>query len=165
MDLEKAKKKRDEVAGIVNMRIRSVVTLLQESKDIVKLTAGKDGLEMELDNLKSLQAEVMHILLENADKKLLSEEEENFGVIKDKEHERVELLSRKSDRSSNAKSFVTRSSSMSSKRISAARAEAVALRPRLGSGLLRLHGSAKKFVHRLHAEYKIRSLNLSVYTE
>ena len=99
MDLEKAKKKRDEVAGIVNMRIRSVVTLLQESKDIVKLTAGKDGLEMELDNLKSLQAEVMHILLENADKKLLSEEEENFGVIKDKEHERVELLSRKSDRS------------------------------------------------------------------
>ena len=99
MDLVKAKKKRDEVAGIVNMRIRSVVTLLQESKDIVKLTAGKDGLEMELDNLKSLQAEVMHILLENADKKLLSEEEENFGVIKDKEHERVELLSRKSDRS------------------------------------------------------------------
>ena len=81
MDLEKAKKKRDEVAGIVNMRIRSVVTLLQESKDIVKLTAGKDGLEMELDNLKSLQAEVMHILLENADEKLLSEEEENFGVI------------------------------------------------------------------------------------
>ena len=114
MDLEKAKKKRDEVAGIVNMRIRSVVTLLQESKDIVKLTAGKDGLEMELDNLKSLQAEVIHILLENADEKLLSEEGENFGVIlnnvlecladvririKDKEHERVELLSRKSDRS------------------------------------------------------------------
>ena len=133
MDLEKAKKKRDEVAGIVNMRIRSVVTLLQESKDIVKLTAGKDGLEMELDNLKSLQAEVMHILLENADKKLLSEEEENFGVIKDKEHERVELLSRKSDRSSNVKSFVTRSSSMSPKRISAARAEAAALRAKLDS--------------------------------
>ena len=91
------------------------------------MTAGKDGLEMELDNLKSLQAEVMHILLENADKKLLSEEEENFGVIKDKEHERVELLSRKSDRSSNVKSFVTRSSSMSSKRISVARAEAAKL--------------------------------------
>ena len=33
---------------------------------------------------------------------------------------------------------------MSSKRFSAARAEAAALRPRLGSGLLRLHGSAKK---------------------
>ena len=112
------------------------------------MTAGKDGLEMELDNLKSLQAEVIHILLENADEKLLSEEGENFGVIlnnvlecladvririKDKEHERVELLSRKSDRSSNVKSFVTRSSSMSPKRISAARAEAAALRAKLDS--------------------------------
>ena len=45
MDLEKATKKRDKVAGTVNMRIRSVDTLLlKESEDIVKLTAGKTAL-------------------------------------------------------------------------------------------------------------------------
>ena len=49
MDLEKAKRKRDKAAGIVKGRIRSVDTLLKESEDIVKLTAGKDGLEMELE--------------------------------------------------------------------------------------------------------------------
>ena len=147
MDLEKAKRKRDKAAGIVKGRIRSVDTLLKESEDIVKLTAGKDGLEMELETLRSLQEEVTNILLEIADEELQSEDADYFAVIlnnslecladvkmrlKDKEQDRFELLSRKSDRSSTAKPSVSRSSSTSSKR-AAARASAAALRAKMDS--------------------------------
>ena len=45
------------------------------------MTAGKDGLEMELETFRSLQEEVTNILLEIADEELQSEGADYFAVI------------------------------------------------------------------------------------
>lgn len=80
------------------------------------MTAGKDGLEMELETFRSLQEEVTNILLEIADEELQSEGADYFAVIfnnslgcladvkvrlKDKEQDR--FCHCKSDRSLTAK--------------------------------------------------------------
>ena len=104
MDLDNARKKRNRAGIALKKQIKFVDDLLRQSKDIIALTAGLEGLQMKIDSLKSL-----HVMLElreddTGDFNYFSSMSDLFvdcvadvkARIKMLEEERVELLSRQS---------------------------------------------------------------------
>ena len=94
--------------------------LLEQCTDIVKLTASKDGLNMDMDNLKRLHNEISDLLMLNSDNEFPNEDHEYFDricnnyldccadvktKINDLTQERFEMLTQRSHKSSTKSSI------------------------------------------------------------
>ena len=60
MDLDNARKKRNRAGNAVKKQIEFEDDLLRQSKDIIALTAGLEGLQMKMDSLKSLHETIVN---------------------------------------------------------------------------------------------------------
>lgn len=146
MDLDDARKKRNRAGNALKKQIEFVDGLLRQSKDIIALTAGLEGLQMKMDSLKSLHETIANVTLElreddTGDFDYFSSMSDLFvdcvadvkARIKMLEEERVELLSQRSrssirtDRTSTSKNSQRTSSSMR------AAADAAALQVKMNS--------------------------------
>ena len=121
--------------------------LLEQCTDIVKLTASKDGLNMDVDNLKRLHNEISDLSMLNSDDEFPNEDHEYFDricnhyldccadvktKINDLTQERFEMLTQRSHKSS-AKSSISKLSKVSSKSSRQAAANAAGLKQRMTS--------------------------------
>ena len=127
--LENLRKKRNRAGEAVKARISRIdQLLLEQCTDIVKLTASKDGLNMDMDNLKRLHNEISDLLMLNSDNEFPNEDHEYFDricdnyldccadvktKINDLTQERFEMLTQRSHKSS-AKSSISKLSKVSS---------------------------------------------------
>lgn len=146
MDLDDARKKRNRAGNALKKQIEFVDGLLRQSKDIIALTAGLEGLQMKMDSLKSLHETIANVTLElreddTGDFDYFSSMSDLFvdcvadvkARIKMLEEERVELLSQRSrssirtDQTSTSKNSQRTSSSMR------AAADAAALQVKMNS--------------------------------
>ena len=64
MDLDSARKKRNTAGNALKKQIEFVDDLLRQSKDIIALTAGLEGLQMKMDFLNSLHETIVNVTLE-----------------------------------------------------------------------------------------------------
>ena len=60
MDLDNARKKRNRAGNALKKQIEFKDDLLGQSKDIIALTAGLEGLQMKMDSLKSLHETIVN---------------------------------------------------------------------------------------------------------
>ena len=146
MDLDDARKKRNRAGNALKKQIEFVDDLLRQSKDIIALTAGLEGLQMKMDSLKSLHETIVNVTLElheddTGDFDYFSSLSDLFvdcvadvkARIKMLEEERAELSSQRSrssirtDRTSTSKNSQRTSSSMR------AAADAAALQVKINS--------------------------------
>ena len=112
-DLEVAKRKIAQAVKTINKRLPQVNALLRENADLVRLMAGKDGLESEIDALRSQHKEIEDKFIRlNLTEELQSDADEYERLIntclesladlkmriKDQEMERMELISQRSSR-------------------------------------------------------------------
>ena len=63
MDLDDARKKRNRTGNALKKQIEFVDNLLRQSRDIIALTAGLEGLQMKMDSFKSLHETIGDELL------------------------------------------------------------------------------------------------------
>ena len=130
-DLEIGAKKQERAAKDVQSRIDAAYESLREPADLVKLNACKDGLQAELDNLKTVHENLIDLLIRLELNEREQREHDRYVAlndaalecladikirIKDQEIERVELLSQRSQRSKKSPSSFRSSSTSSSKR-------------------------------------------------
>jgi hypothetical protein len=127
--LENLRKKRNRAGEAVKARISRIdQLLLEQCTDIVKLTASKDGLNMDMDNLKRFHNEISDLLMLNSDNEFPNEDHEYYDricdnyldccadvktKINDLTQERFEMLTQRSHKSS-AKSSISKLSKVSS---------------------------------------------------
>ena len=146
--LENLRKKRNRAGEAVKARISHIdQLLLEQCTDIVKLTASKDGLNMDMDNLKRLHNEISDLSMLNSDDEFPNEDHEYFDricnnyldccadvktKINDLTQERFEMLTQRSHKSSGKSSIskLFKVSSMSSRQ---AAANAAGLKQRMTS--------------------------------
>ena len=130
-DLEIGAKKQERAAKDVQSRIDAAYESLREPADLVKLNACKDGLQAELDNLKTVHENLIDLLIRLELNEREQREHDRYVAlndaalecladikirIKDQEIERVELLSQRSQRSKKSPSSFRSSSTSSLKR-------------------------------------------------
>ena len=130
-DLEIGTKRKEGAAKDVRSRKDATYESLREPADLVKLSACKDGLEAELNNFNSIHENVTDLLIRLGLNEREQKEHDEYVVsnnaalecladvkvrIKDREIERVELLSQRSLRSKKPSPSVRSSSTSSSKR-------------------------------------------------
>ena len=60
MDLDNARKKRNRAGNALKKQIEFEDDLLGQSKDIIALTAGLEGLQMKMDSLKSVHETIVN---------------------------------------------------------------------------------------------------------
>ena len=129
MDLEMAKKRYTRAENTLKRCINRVDELLRESADLANLTAGKDGLELSMTDLKLFHETVIELQMKLGDEDSLEIEYGNHARlldaylecladvktrINDKEIERAELISQRSSSSTRSKrSRVSRGSAAS----------------------------------------------------
>ena len=146
--LENLRKKRNRAGEAVKARISRIdQLLLEQCTDIVKLTASKDGLNMDMDNLKRLHNEISDLSMLNSDDEFPNEDHEYFyricnnyldccadvkTKINDLTQERFEMLTQRSHKSS-AKSSISKLSKVSSMSSRQAAANAAGLKQRMTS--------------------------------
>ena len=146
--LENLRKKRNRAGEAVKARISHIdQLLLEQCTDIVKLTASKDGLNMDMDNLKRLHNEISDLLMLNSDNEFPNEDHEYFDricnnylyccadvktKINDLTQERFEMLTQRSHKSS-TKSSISKLSKVSSMSSRQAAANAAGLKQRMTS--------------------------------
>ena len=129
-NLEIAVKKKDNAMSALRSRMYNADMMLTNSEDIVKLTAGQDGLEAEMKTFKTLHENVIDLLIKLDLKESQQTEIEDYTSlydaylecladvkmrIKDQEMECAELLSHRSSRSKKSLSSARTSSTSSSK--------------------------------------------------
>ena len=146
--LENLRKKRNRAGEAVKDRISRIdQLLLEQCTDIVKLTASKDGLNMDMDNLKRLHNEISDLSMLNSDNEFPNEDHEYFDricnnyldccadvktKINDLTQERFEMLTQRSHKSS-AKSSISKLSKVSSMSSRQAAANAAGHKQRMTS--------------------------------
>ena len=146
--LENLRKKRNRAGEAVKARISRIdQLLLEQCTDIVKLTASKDGLNMDMDNLKRLRNEISDLLMLNSDNEFPNEDHVYFDricnnyldccadvktKINDLTQERFEMLTQRSHKSS-TKSSISKLSKVSSMSSRQAAANAAGLKQRMTS--------------------------------
>ena len=146
--LENLRKKRNRAGEAVKARISRIdQLLLEQCTDIVKLTASKDGLNMDMDNLKRFHNEISDLLMLNSDNEFPNEDHEYYDricdnyldccadvktKINDLTQERFEMLTQRSHKSS-AKSSISKLSKVSSISSRQAAANAAGLKQRMTS--------------------------------
>ncbi|CAB3983333.1 RNA-directed DNA polymerase from transposon X-element, partial [Paramuricea clavata] len=146
--LENLRKKRNRAGEAVKARISRIdQLLLEQCTDIVKLTASKDGLNMDMDNLKRFHNEISDLLMLNSDNEFPNEDHEYFDricdnyldccadvktKINDLTQERFEMLTQRSHKSS-TKSSISKLSKVSSISSRQAAANAAGLKQRMTS--------------------------------
>ena len=146
--LENLRKKRNRAGEAVKARISRIdQLLLEQCTDIVKLTASKDGLNMDMDNLKRLHNEISDLLMLNSDNEFPNGGHEYFDricnnyldccadvktKINDLTQERFEMLTQRSHKSS-TKSSISKLSKFSSMSSRQAAANAAGLKQRMTS--------------------------------
>jgi hypothetical protein len=82
VSLENLRKKRNHAGKAVTARIKRIDQLiLEQCTDIVKLTASKDGLNMDMDNLKRFHEEISDLLSLDSDNEFPNEDHEYFNRI------------------------------------------------------------------------------------
>ncbi len=128
VSLENLRKKRNRAGKAVTARIKRIdQLLLEQCTDIMRLTASKDGLNMDMDNLKCFHEEISDLLLLNSDNEFPNEDHKFYNricenyleccadvktKINDLTQERFEMLSQRSHKSS-AKSSISKLSKVS----------------------------------------------------
>ncbi|CAB4028354.1 Hypothetical predicted protein, partial [Paramuricea clavata] len=145
-----ADKQEDQwsVGEAVKARISRIdQLLLEQCSDIVKLTASKDGLNMDMDNLKRFHNEISDLLMLNSENEFPNEDHEYFDSIcdnyldccadvktkiNDLTQERFEMLTQRSHKSS-TKSSISKLSKVSSISSRQAAANAAGLKQRMTS--------------------------------
>ncbi|CAB3992278.1 Hypothetical predicted protein, partial [Paramuricea clavata] len=146
--LENLRKKRNRAGEAVKARISRIdQLLLEQCTDIVKLTASKDGSNMDMDNLKRFHNEISDLLMLNSDNEFPNEDHEYFDricdnyldccadvktKINDLTQERFEMLTQRSHKSS-TKSSISKLSKVSSISSRQAAANAAGLKQRMTS--------------------------------
>ena len=146
VNLENARKKKKKAGMAVESRINRIDELLREQcSDIVKLTASKDGLQMDMDDFKRFNEELSDLLLLSlSDYNSNIEDQVYFEGIREKyleccadvktrigdlTQERLEMLSQKTSNSVTSRmSRLSRASYVSSKQ---AAANAAALKEKM----------------------------------
>jgi hypothetical protein len=148
VSLENLRKKRNCAGEAVKARISCIdKLLLEQCTDIVKSTASKDGLNIDMDNLKRFHNEISDLLMLNSDNEFPNEDHEYFDricdnyldccadvktKINDLTQERFEMMSQRSHKSS-AKSSISKLSKVSSISSRQAVANAAGLKQRMTS--------------------------------
>ncbi len=148
VSLENLRKKRNRAGKAVTARIKRIdELLLEQCTDIVRLTASKDGLNMDMDNLKRFHEEISDLLLLNSDNEFPNKDHEFYNricenyleccadvktKINDLTQERFEMLSQRSHKSS-AKSSISKLTKVSSISSRQAAANAAGLKQRMTS--------------------------------
>ena len=140
MDLDSARRKRDRAGKALGDQIKFVDELMRQSKDIIALSAGLEGLQMKMESLKSLHETTVNVTQDlheddTGDFDYFSSMSDLFvecvadvkSRIKMLEDERTETLTQRSHASTRSKNTQRTSSSMR------AAAEAAALQAKMNS--------------------------------
>ena len=140
MDLDSARRKRDRAGKALRDQIKFVDELMRQSKDIIALSAGLEGLQMKMESLKSLHETTVNVTQDlheddTGDFDYFSSMSDLFvecvadvkSRIKMLEDERMETLTQRSHASTRSKNTQRTSSSMR------AAAEAAALQAKMNS--------------------------------